>query len=252
MTTKQQLTPPDGTLPHAYLRLAMTYTVRRNLWAALWTPWNSAPICFTLPFRGVKSEKREVSIFCVLPEICSESQIQIRTITLVTVNQKWTVQKESHIWRCWAVSLDLGWTGLNETRETRQLIQCKLVITKTNSKPWHQWSYRLPSDDPWALEILSRRDMGADKNPFNQLCNQVIAIKSLSLGRYHCVTASSIIRSFECLLVVLLVHKRVCGSAPSLSSRFYGSLGNKERHALWKLNFLTANWFKHNMITLKP
>lgn len=39
--------------------------------------------------------------------------------------------------------------------------------------------------------------MGTDKNPFNQLCNQVIVIKSLSLGRYRCVTASSILRSFE-------------------------------------------------------
>ncbi len=74
--------------------------------------------------------------------------------------------------------------------------------------------------------------MGTDKNPFNQLCNQVIAIKSLSLGRYHCVTGSSILRSFECLLVVLWAHKRVCGCAPSLSSRFYGSLGNKEGHAV--------------------
>lgn len=50
--------------------------------------------------------------------------------------------------------------------------------------------------------MLSRTDMGTDKNPFNQLCNQVIVIKSLSLGRYHCVTASSVSRSFECLLEV--------------------------------------------------
>lgn len=41
--------------------------------------------------------------------------------------------------------------------------------------------------------------MGTDKNPFNQLCNQVIAIKSLSLGHYHCVTGSSILHSFGCL-----------------------------------------------------
>lgn len=74
--------------------------------------------------------------------------------------------------------------------------------------------------------------MGTDKNPFNQPCNQVIAIKSLSLGRYHCVTASSILRSFECLLVVLWAHKCACGSAPSLSSRFYGSLGNNARHTV--------------------
>lgn len=55
----------------------------------------------------------------------------------------------------------------------------------------------LPCNDQWEFEILSGRDMGTDKNPFNQLCNQVIAIKSLSLGRYHCVTGSSIQRSIR-------------------------------------------------------
>lgn len=136
---------------------------------------------------------------------------------------------------CWLwFSLDrLKWNQ----GQGRQLIQCKRVITKTNSKPWRQRSRRLPSNDQWPFERLSRRDMGTDKNPFNQLCNQVIAIKSLSLGRYRCVTASSILRSFECLLVVLWAHKCARGSAPSLSSRFYGSLGNNSQTYSMKAPF---------------
>lgn len=174
--------------------------------------------------------------YSILHEISSETHSHMRTISLLTGNQNdeisdQMVQKNSHVKRR-VVGLDSAWAGLNETRENRQLIHCKLVITKTNSKPWRQWSQRLPSNDQWAFEILSRRDMGIDKNPFNQLHNQVITIKSLSLGRYHCVTASSILRSFECLSMVLWVHKHMCGSAPSLSSRFYSSLGNNARHTV--------------------
>lgn len=112
--------------------------------------------------------------------------------------------------RCWAAGPDSIWTSLNETRENMQLIQCNLVITKTNNKPWHQWSHRVLSSDRWVCEILSRREMATDKKPFDQLCNQVIAIKSLSLGRYRCMTGSSILYPFERLWVFLCVYKCAC------------------------------------------
>lgn len=144
-----------------------------------------------------------------------------------------------------------GWTWftLNRLKLKETLwasIQCEPVITKTNNK---HGTNGLPSTHQRAFEILSGRVIGTNKSPFNQLCNQVIAIKPFSVGHYHCVIGAFLSYiHWDASSVVLWANKHVCGSAPSLSSRFYGSVGNEARHAERKLYFLVANGFKHNMI----
>lgn len=81
--TKQAVNPPDGTILHACLKLAMTYYKKEPLRSAA----ESLKQQQTYPLYP-SSQWGQVGKRRILLEICSETQIQIRTITLVSVNQK--------------------------------------------------------------------------------------------------------------------------------------------------------------------
>lgn len=159
-----------------------------------------------------------------------------------------------HVQRCWAVVLDSAWPGLDETRESKQLIQCELVITKTNSKPRRQWSPGLPMPVisghlRHSLEETRRLTKILSIKP----CNQVIAIKSLSLGCFHCATASSILRSFRCLVGCFCGCTNVAvAPLQALLSRFHGSPGHMRVFSRRRISLTHHECFESLSLRAQP